>query len=200
MSRLNEAKTALEQYEQTKPGAYQSQYKPKIDNVLGKLEDMGEFDYDPDADTAYKQYKDQYTRQAQKDNENAQASAAALTGGYANSYGTQAGQTAYASTMDRLDSVLDGLYNQSLGKYNAKKNGLQSQLSSLQQAENSAYNTYQQNLSNWYDGLEYWQNEYNNAYNADQQKKANDIQTATGIGQMIVTAAPWIIKAIMMLL
>lgn len=200
MSRLNEAKTALEQYEQTKPGAYQSQYKPKIDNVLGKLEDMGEFDYDPDADTAYKQYKDQYTRQAQKDNENAQASAAALTGGYANSYGTQAGQTAYASTMDRLDSVLDGLYNQSLGEYNAKKNGLQSQLSSLQQAENSAYNTYQQNLSNWYDGLEYRQNEYNSAYNADQQKKANGIQTATGIGQMIATAAPWIIKAIMMLL
>ena len=156
MSRLNEAKTALEQYEQTKPGAYQSQYKPKIDNVLGKLEDMGEFDYDPDADTAYKQY--------------------------------------------RLDSVLDGLYNQSLGEYNAKKNGLQSQLSSLQQAENSAYNTYQQNLSNWYDGLEYRQNEYNNAYNADQQKKANGIQTATGIGQMIATAAPWIIKAIMMLL
>ena len=95
---------------------------------------------------------------------------------------------------------VDGLYNQSLGEYNAKKNGLQSQLSSLQQAENSAYNTYQQNLSNWYDGLEYWQNEYNNAYNADQQKKANDIQTATGIGQMIATAAPWIIKAIMMLL
>lgn len=123
MSRLNEAKTALEQYEQTKPGAYQSQYKPKIDNVLGKLEDMGEFDYDPDADTAYKQYKDQYTRQAQKDNENAQASAAALTGGYANSYGTQAGQTAYASTMDRLDSVLDGCTTRALGSTTPKRTG-----------------------------------------------------------------------------
>ena len=200
MSRLSEAKTELERYEQTKPGAYESQYQKKINDVTGKLEELGEFDYDPDADTAYKQYKDQYSRNAQKANRNAQANAAALTGGYTSSYGTQAGQNAYEATMANLDDVLDGLYNQSLGEYNAKKNGLQSQLSSLQQAENSAYNTYQQNLSNWYDGLEYRQNEYNNAYNADQQKKANGIQTATGIGQMIATAAPWIIKAIMMLL
>ena len=200
MSRLNEAKTALEQYEQTKPGAYQSQYKPKIDNVLGKLENMGEFDYDPDADTAYKQYKDQYTRQAQKDNENAQASAAALTGGYANSYGTQAGQTAYASTMDRLDSVLDGLYNQSLGEYNAKKNGLETELAGLQRAESSARQTYQQNLDNWNEGLAYRQNEYDSAYNEQQQKKANGIQTATQFGQFIATVAPWVIKAILALL
>ena len=54
MSRLSEAKTELERYEQTKPGAYESQYQKKINDVTGKLEELGEFDYDPDADTAYK--------------------------------------------------------------------------------------------------------------------------------------------------
>ena len=200
MSRLNEAKTELEQYEQTKPGAYQSQYKPKIDSVMGKLEGLGDFDYDPDADTADRQYKDQYSRNAQKANRNAQANAAALTGGYTSSYGTQAGQNAYDATMENLNDVLNGLYNQNLGEYNAKKNGLQSQLASLQQAENNAFNTYQQNLSNWYNGLEYRQNEYNSAYNEQQQEKESNIQKATGFGQLLAIAAPWIIKAIIALL
>nr|DAL33329.1 MAG TPA_asm: hypothetical protein [Caudoviricetes sp.] len=200
MSRLNDAKTELERYELTKPGAYQSQYKPKIDSVMGKLEGLGDFDYDPDADTAYKQYKDQYSRNAQKANRNAQANAAALTGGYTSSYGTQAGQNAYDATMANLDDVLDGLYDQSLGEYNAKKNGLETELAGLQRAESSDRQTYQQKLDNWYDGLEYRQNEYDSAYNEQQQKKANGIQTATNFGQLLLSAAPWIIKGILALL
>ena len=66
-------------------------------------------DYDPDADTAYQQYKSQYAQKAKLANQNAQANASAMTGGYGSSYGTQAGQKAYAATMDDLDSVLDGL-------------------------------------------------------------------------------------------
>lgn len=200
MSRLSEAKTELERYEQTKPGAYESQYQKKIENVTGKLEGLGEFDYDPDADTAYKQYKDQYSRNAQKANRNAQANAAALTGGYTSSYGTQAGQNAYDATMANLDDVLDGLYNQSLGEYNAKKSGLETELAGLQRAESSARQTYQQNLDNWNEGLAYRQNEYDSAYNEEQQKKANGIQNVIGTGQLLAQAAPWIIKAIMMLL
>lgn len=77
-----------------------------IKDVMDKLENMGDFDYDPDADAAYQQYKNQYTRQAKLANQNAQANAAAMTGGYGSSYGTQAGQNAYASTMNSLDNVL----------------------------------------------------------------------------------------------
>ena len=186
MSRLSEAKTELERYEQTKPAAYESQYQKKIDNVTGKLEGLGEFDYDPDADTAYKQYKDQYSRNAQKANRNAQANAAALTGGYTSSYGTQAGQNAYDATMANLDDVLDGLYNQSLGEYNAKKNGLETELAGLQKAESSARQTYQQNLDNWNEGLAYRQNEYDSAYNEQQQQKSGFWDFITNVGPEII--------------
>lgn len=186
MSRLSEAKTELERYEQTKPAAYESQYQQKIDNVTGKLEGLGTFDYDPDADTAYKQYKDQYSRNAQKANRNAQANAAALTGGYTSSYGTQAGQNAYDATMANLDDVLDGLYNQSLGEYNAKKNGLETELAGLQRAESSARQTYQQNLDNWNEGLAYRQNEYDSAYNEQQQKKSGFWDFITNVGPEII--------------
>lgn len=111
--RLNTARYNLEQYEKTKPADYQSKYQGQIKDVMDKLENMGDFDYDPDADAAYQQYKNQYTRQAKLANQNAQANAAAMTGGYGSSYGTQAGQNAYASTMNSLDNVLDSLYSQS---------------------------------------------------------------------------------------
>ena len=61
MSRLSNARTELENYEKTRPADYVSQYQPKIKDVMGQLDGMKEFDYDPDADTAYQQYKSQYT-------------------------------------------------------------------------------------------------------------------------------------------
>ena len=57
MSRLSNARSELERFEQTKPADYQSKYKGQIDNVMGKLDDLGGYDYDPAADTAYQQYK-----------------------------------------------------------------------------------------------------------------------------------------------
>ena len=53
--RLNTARYNLEQYEKTKPADYQSKYQGQIKDVMEKLENMGDFDYDPDADAAYQQ-------------------------------------------------------------------------------------------------------------------------------------------------
>ena len=174
MSRLSDARTELERFEQTKPADYQSKYQGQIDNVMGKLDDLGSFDYDPAADTAYKQYKNEYTQKAKLANQNAQANASAMTGGYGSSYGTQAGQKAYAATMSDLDNVLDGLTSQNRSEYNTKKSGLEQQLSGLQEAEQNDYSKYQSDLSNWYTNLNYRQNEYNNAY-AEKQQNTNNI-------------------------
>lgn len=175
MSRLTDARGELERYEQTKPADYQSKYQGQINDVMSKLNDLGEYDYDPAADTAYQQYKSQYAQKAKLANQNAQANASAMTGGYGSSYGTQAGQKAYAATMDNLDSVLDGLTAQNRAEYNTKKSGLQEQLSGLQSAEQNDYAKYQKDYSQWQDGLSYRQNEYNNAYNEEQQNTQNGL-------------------------
>lgn len=191
MSRLTNARKELEAYEQTKPGNYQSQYMSQIRDVTGKLNDMDSFDYDPDADTAYQQYKDQYTKNAKLANQNAQATAAARTGGYASSWGTQAGQNAYSSQMQDLDNVLDSLYSQSMSEYNAKRNGLQTQLSGLQAAEEQDYQNYQKDLSDWYDGLSYRQNEYNAASSEKQQKTSNWINGLLSVASIAAQILPW---------
>lgn len=181
MSRLTDARGELERYEQTKPADYQSKYQGQINDVMSKLNDLGEYDYDPAADTAYQQYKSQYAQKAKLANQNAQANASAMTGGYGSSYGTQAGQKAYAATMDDLDSVLDGLTAQNRAEYNTKKSGLQEQLSGLQSAEQNDYAKYQKDYSQWQDGLSYRQNEYNNAYSEQQQSTQNGMNILSGI-------------------
>ena len=181
MSRLTNARDELERYEQTKPADYQSKYQGQINDVMSKLNDLGEYDYYPAADTAYQQYKSQYAQKAKLANQNAQANASAMTGGYGSSYGTQAGQKAYAATMDDLDSVLDGLAAQNRAEYNTKKSGLQEQLSGLQSAERNDYAKYQKDYSQWQDGLSYRQNEYNNAYSEQQQSTRNGLDVLGGI-------------------
>lgn len=188
-NRLDTARYNLEQYEKTRPADYKSKYLGQIKDVMGQIGDMGEFDYDPDADAAYKQYKDQYTQRAKLANKNAQASASAMTGGYGSSYGTQAGQNAYASTMSNLDNVLDGLYSQSLSEYNTKKSGLEEQLSGLQNAENQNYSQYQKDLANWNQELQYKQAEYDNAYSANQngiQGLINGVLSVAGLAAQIL--------------
>lgn len=181
MSRLTDARGELERYEQTKPADYQSKYQGRINDVMSKLNDLGEYDYDPAADTAYQQYKSQYAQKAKLANQNAQANASAMTGGYGSSYGTQAGQKAYAATMDDLNSVLDGLTAQNRAEYNTKKSGLQEQLSGLQSAEQNDYTKYQKDYSQWQDGLSYRQNEYNNAYSEQQQSTRNGLDILDGV-------------------
>ena len=42
MSRLTDARGELERYEQTKPADYQSKYQGQINDVMSKLNDLGE--------------------------------------------------------------------------------------------------------------------------------------------------------------
>ena len=79
MSRVSDARAQLDAWEAKRPGDYTSQYKDKIDGVMGKLDGMKDFSYDPTRDAAYEQYKNSYTRQAKLANENAQANASAIS-------------------------------------------------------------------------------------------------------------------------
>ena len=70
MSNLSNARAQLEEWEAKKPEDYTSKYKDRIDGVMGQLDGMKDFSYDPTRDAAYEQYKNSYTRQAKLANEN----------------------------------------------------------------------------------------------------------------------------------
>lgn len=172
MSRVSDARAQLDAWEAKKPESYTSKYKDKIDGVMGKLDGMKDFSYDPTRDAAYEQYKNSYTRQAKLANENAQANASAISGGYGSSYGTQAGQSAYQNAMAGLSSATNSLYSQALNQYTQKKSDLQNQLSGYQQAEAQDYEKYQTNYQNWENQRNYYQSAYNQAASESQAKKS----------------------------
>ena len=62
MSNLSNARAQLEEWEAKKPADYTSKYKDRIDGVMGQLDGMKDFSYDPTRDAAYEQYKNSYTR------------------------------------------------------------------------------------------------------------------------------------------
>ncbi len=47
MSRVSDARAQLDAWEAKKPGDYTSKYKDKIDGVMGQLDGMKDFSYDP---------------------------------------------------------------------------------------------------------------------------------------------------------
>ena len=50
LRRKNQAEQEEREWNANRPADYVSQYQPKIKDVMGQLDGMKEFDYDPDAD------------------------------------------------------------------------------------------------------------------------------------------------------
>ena len=193
--RLNTARYNLEQYEKTKPADYQSKYQGQIKDVMDKLENMGDFDYDPDADAAYQQYKNRYTRGAELASEDATAQAAGKTGGYGNSWASTNGQTAYQSTMAGLSNAVDDLYSQAFDEYTSKKNDLTTRLEALQKQEQLAQDAYNTKLNNYYSQLNNAQAEYADAVGEKQQNTANKTKFWGNVAQVGAMALPWVLRA-----
>lgn len=79
------------------------------------------FEFSLDGNALYNQYKDQYTKQAQLAREDAIGRAAAMTGGYGNSYAMSAGDSAYNARMDELNNIIPELYNMAYNQYNNER-------------------------------------------------------------------------------
>lgn len=83
--------------------------KKKMSSIGQKLEENQTFRYDPEKDPAYRQMADRYVQMGQLANRNAQGQAAALTGGYGNSFGAQVGNQMYQQYLTALNDQLPNL-------------------------------------------------------------------------------------------
>ena len=171
-SKKDQAYQALQNYQAQAPAPYQSQYQNQIDSLMQNLNDRN-FNYNYSTDPTYQQYKRQYETGARRASENAQSTAAAVSGGYGSSWATTAGESAYADYMGGLDNVVNSLYTQALNSYTDETNSLYGQLQNLMQAESQAQQQYNQAVSNYYNNLNYYQTQYQNEANREQQNTTN---------------------------
>ena len=141
--RTGNAKTDYRQILGAQPGAYQGMYQQPLNQTLNNLLNQKEFAYDVNTDALYQQIKDNYVRQGRQAMMDTQGAAAALTGGYGNSYGALAGQQAYQESLGNLSAQIPELYQLAYNRYLGNENSQRQNLAALQGLDESEYQRYQ---------------------------------------------------------
>ena len=152
---VTQAEALLQQQLAQKPGEYTSAWQTQLNDTLNKILNREKFSYDLNGDALYQQYKDQYTTQGKLAMMDTMGQAAAMTGGYGNSYGQTAGQQAYQGYLQQLNDRVPELYQLALGQYNQEGQNLYDQASLMASMEDQDYGRYRDQLSDYYTDLNY---------------------------------------------
>lgn len=110
------------------------------EDYLRQLADRREkgFSYDMNADYLYQLYKDQYMRQGKLAMEDTMGKAAAMTGGFGNTYAERTGQSTYNQYLQQLNDRVPELYQLALNKYQMEGDELKDMYSILANREAAA--------------------------------------------------------------
>ena len=148
-----QAEALLQQQMAQKPGAYQSTWQDQLNETISQILNRDKFSYDLNGDALYQQYKDQYTTQGKLAMMDTMGQAAAMTGGYGNSYAQSVGQQAYQGYLQQLNEVVPELYGMALDQYNQEGQAMYDQASLLAGMEDQEYGRYMDQLTNYYTEL-----------------------------------------------
>lgn len=168
-----QAEALLKQQLAQKPGEYTSAWQSQLNDTLDKILNREKFTYDLNGDMLYQQYKDQYTTQGQMAMMDTMGKAAALTGGYGNSYAQTAGQQAYQGYLQQLNDKVPELYQLALNQYNREGDEMYNQAALMAQMEDQDYGRYRDSVSDYYAGLDRAYNQYNTERDYDYSKWAD---------------------------
>ena len=171
---VKQAEAMLNQQLANKPSAYQSQYQASLDDIINRILNREKFSYDLNGDAIYQQYKDQYTQQGKMAMMDTMGQAAALTGGYGNSYAQQVGQQTYQGYLQNLNDIVPELYQMAYDRYNQEGNDLYNQYSLLGTQEEQDYGRYRDSYADWESERGFLYNQYNSERNYDYSKYADD--------------------------
>lgn len=149
LDRLQQSQAALDSHLSTKPGAYQSKYQGQIDEVMKNIANRKPFTYNVNEDALYQQYKDRYTQMGKQAMRDTMGQAAALTGGYGNTYAQNAGQQAYGAYMQGLTDKIPELYQLALDKYDRDAAAEKEKYSLYKDADSTDYSRWADRVNQW---------------------------------------------------
>lgn len=128
-------------------GDYKSQYGDQISGLQNTLANRT-FEYDPEKDESYQQYKTDYTRMGEQAMDDTIGKVSARTGGLASSYATSAANQTYNNYMQQLASKIPELRQIAYGRFQDEGTNLRNQLNDYMQRDQNAQNIWNNNLSN----------------------------------------------------
>lgn len=128
---------------------FEDSYGGQLKDLYGQIANRGSFQYDLGSDPLYQQYADRYRAQGQAAMRDTMGQAAALSGGYGNSYGMQAGQQAYDSYLTQLNDVVPELYDRAYGAWQGEGARLQQLYGMVGAQQDAEYARYRDALGDW---------------------------------------------------
>lgn len=185
---------------------YVSKYQGLVDSLVKDVLNREDFEYDPESDPNYQQYKESYTRNGQRAMEDTLGQASARTGGLASSYAGSAAQQTYDGYMAQLSDKVPQLRQLAYQMYLDEENRDRANLEMLMGLEQGDYNKYLTQLGQYntdrsmdFDiyrgqvGDNQWQQSFDfqqdqEAYRRDQDERDRQYQTDSGKAALLYTA------------
>lgn len=158
---VKQAEALLQQQMANKPGEYQSPYADQIGALIDQIMNREAFSYDLNSDALYQQYADQYTQLGKMAMMDTMGQAAAMTGGYGNSYAQSVGQQAYQAQLQNLNDVVPQLYQMALDQYNQQGQEMYNQYGLLASQDEQEYGKYRDSVSDYMALLQAAYEQYN---------------------------------------
>ena len=147
-SEIAKARAAPNKTTANKPGAYTSQYNDRINDLIDRISGR-KFQYDAANDSAYQLMRENYMNLGRQAAADTAGQAAALTGGYGNSYGTVAANQAYQGYLNPLNDRIPELQQMALSQYQQEGADLQNQYNMLSDRDVAAYQKYRDSMTDW---------------------------------------------------
>lgn len=172
---LEQAYALLQQQQANKPGNYTPIWQDEADAYLSQYENRGPFAYDVTKDALYNQYKDIYVNQGQLASMDVMGQAAAMTGGYGNSYVQSVGQQAYNQYLSQLNAVVPELHQMAHDRYTQDGQQMLNMYDLYLNRENQEYAKHQDSLDRWYQEVARLQSDYDSQYAKEYAKYRDDV-------------------------
>ena len=178
------AQQNMQNVQNMRPQTYNSKYSGALDSILAEIQNPKPFKYSFNDDELFKYYADLETQNAKKANINAQGQAAALTGGYGNSYGAAAGAQAYQEALLPLYERGMQLAQFARDNYDKDQQRPYDQLAALQGMDESEYGRYRDTMSDWRQDEQNARDVYENERNFGYNEYMDALNNALNIGKM----------------
>ena len=157
---VTQAQQALQAQQAAKPGDYQSQWQGQLEGLLSQIQDRPSFSYDVNSDALYQQVARNYLRQGRQAMMDTAGQAAALTGGYGNSYAQTAGQQTYNQYLQDLTELVPQYRQMALEQYSLEGEDLLNRYQLMLDRENQDYGRYRDAMEEYYSQLDRLQSAY----------------------------------------
>ena len=138
-----------------------------LDEIIQKILNREAFSYDLNGDALYQQYKDKYIQQGKMAMQDTMGQAAAMTGGYGNSYASTAGNQAYQAHLQNLNDIVPELYQMAYDRYNQEGQDMYNQYSLLANDMEQQYNMWMDEGNRLMSDRDYYQGVADNLYARD---------------------------------